>query len=590
MRAGMRATTSLLAVVALTFAVPGNAGAENRHGGTLRLAGLGDLDHFDTASAYTAVATMIQRAYTRQLVTHPTTDDPARAGALVADLAAEVPTVANGGISADGRTYTFRIRRGAKWDAPSGARQVTADDVVLGIKRVCNPVAGAGAPQYFTDTIAGMREFCDGFAQVAPETGAIARYLGGHEITGVRALGDRTVRFTLSAPVPDFLEILALGFSSPAPREYLRYLPDGPEFRQHTISDGPYRISSYTPGAEIVFTRNPAWDASADPVRRAHVDGIHVRLGVDRQEVVTLIDTGQADATWDVPVPPDRLAPLLANDDPRLRHADVGMMEPYLVINMLSPNENHATANLLVRQALQYGIDKAAAADIAGGAKIAHPSCQILGPANPAYRQYCPYATPGDHGDPAKARQLLAEAGYPNGLKLKMLHSDVPPQPAIAQSVRDSLARAGITVELVQVGIGDYYGKYLADSTYAREGAWDIVAPNWRPDWIVGANARSYFSPLFDSSGYSADSPNFGSNYGFYHNPRTDGLIHQALTAPDQATANTRFQEAERQILDDAAVVPMVTRDATFFVSARVRGAVRFPNARVDPANVRLAW
>ncbi|WP_436501318.1 ABC transporter substrate-binding protein [Actinokineospora sp. HUAS TT18] len=584
----IRAAAALGLVVALGFAVPADA-AGPRHGGTLRLVGLNDVDHFDTASAYSVTATMIQRAYTRQLVTYPTTDDPAQAGKIVADLATEVPTAANGGISADGRTYEFRIRRGAKWDAPSGPRQVTAADAVRGIKRLCNPVAGTPAPQYFTETIAGMAEYCQGFAGVAPETGAIARYIAEHDVAGVQAVGELTVRFTLSAPNPDFLDILALGFSSPAPREYLRYLPDSPEFRRNVISDGPYRIASYTPGEEMLFTRNPAWNPRTDPVRRAYVDRIHVREGVDRQQVVTMIDSGAADATWDLPVPPDRLAPLLETDDPRLHHADVGMMEPYLVINMLSPNQQRATSNLLVRKALQYGVDKAAVADIAGGSKIAHPACQILPPTNPAYRPYCPYETPGHRGDPAKARQLLTEAGYPNGVTLKMLHSDVQPQPAVAQSVRDSLARAGITVELVQVGIGEYYGKYLAEGSYARDGSWDIVAPNWRPDWLVGANARGIFSPLFDGSAYTADSPTFGSNYGFYKNPRTDELIHQALTAPDSATANTRFQEAESQILADAAVVPIVVRDATFFVSSRVRGAVRYPNARLDPTNGWLA-
>src|SRR5690349_8195620 len=86
---------------------------EPRYGGTLRLLGPGGVDHLDTASAYYATSGQVLRALTRQLFAYPASDDlsdPGRAFTPVADIAAEVPTLENGGISADGRRYTIRLR------------------------------------------------------------------------------------------------------------------------------------------------------------------------------------------------------------------------------------------------------------------------------------------------------------------------------------------------------------------------------------------------------------------------------------------------------------------------------------------------
>ena len=82
----------------------------------------------------------------------------------VADLALEAPTDENGGISADGLSYTFRLRRGVLWDIQP-PREVTAHDVVRAFKLFCNPVSPVGAPMDLHGTIAGMADYCEGFSQ-----------------------------------------------------------------------------------------------------------------------------------------------------------------------------------------------------------------------------------------------------------------------------------------------------------------------------------------------------------------------------------------------------------------------------------------
>jgi peptide/nickel transport system substrate-binding protein len=156
---------------------PTNPGAGGTvvEGGHLKLLGGGDIDHLDTASAYYSVTYSLLRAISRQLVSYPNDPDPDKARQVVPDIATAMPTV-----SSDGLTYTMTLRDGVQWDTKSGPRQVTGVDAVRGFKRLCNPVQPTGAPGYFSGVIAGMKEYCDAFAKVAPNVAAIKAYVGGN--------------------------------------------------------------------------------------------------------------------------------------------------------------------------------------------------------------------------------------------------------------------------------------------------------------------------------------------------------------------------------------------------------------------------
>ena len=106
-------------------------------------------------------------------------------------------------------------------------------------------------------------------------------------------------------------------FASPVPVEYLDYLPDGPEFRQHTLSNGPYLLARYLQNRELVFERNPAWDPRTDSLRSAFVDRVRVRLGIDGQLQQLQIAAGTADFGVETVRSAD-LGPMLAIGDPTL--------------------------------------------------------------------------------------------------------------------------------------------------------------------------------------------------------------------------------------------------------------------------------
>ena len=148
-----------LTMVLVVSACGGGDGAgeeqEGRRGGTLILAGKDGVDHLDTASGYYTATYTLERAFARQLVTYPADENTERANEIVADLATEVPSEDNGGVSEDGTVYTFTIRDGARWNTEP-PRQVTAHDFVRGFERLCNPASPVRAPGYYTTTIAGF--------------------------------------------------------------------------------------------------------------------------------------------------------------------------------------------------------------------------------------------------------------------------------------------------------------------------------------------------------------------------------------------------------------------------------------------------
>jgi peptide/nickel transport system substrate-binding protein len=560
---------------------------EPRYGGTLTLVGAGDVDYIDPALAYHTVTRGIVRAYTRQLVTYVASRDREAAGVIVADMATEVPTRANGRLSADGRTYLFTIKEGVCWNAPSGVRPVTAADVARGIKRLVHPLAPCPAGSYYLSTIEGLIEFRDGLTRVARTAEAIAGYIETHDIAGVQVVDDATLSLTTRYPTSDFLNMLALSFAGPAPQEYLQYIPGCAEINQRVLSNGPYQVTRYVPGREIVLERNPAWEPKTDDVRRAYVDSIHVRQGVSEQQAYHLVASGYADMLWDIQPLTEMLPDLLGSNDPRLEVCPAGLFSPYLVFNFLSPNAEHATAKLKVRQAVQYAVDKTAVSRVWGGPRLNDIAHQILPPLCSAHQKFCLYPTDGDRGDPDLARRLLAEAGYPDGVTLKMVFRNRDIHPETAREIQVSLHRAGVHLELVPVSINELFSTYFSSSSVARQGMWDLAFTGWEPDWY-GNNARTYLQPLFDSSSVS-ENDDWGSNFGYYSNARTNELIHAALTSPDEGQANELFRAAEDQVMKDAAVVPILFAHQYWFHSMRVRNWLPYPVLNGDLTNLWLS-
>jgi peptide/nickel transport system substrate-binding protein len=566
------AATSL---TALGGAAPASAASTPKYGGTLRLVGQGDVDFMDTADAYYDVTWSLFRAISRQLYTWPTAATFAGQVNPVPDLATAMPVVTNGR-----KTYAITIRTGAMWDT-SPPRQVTAQDEITGMKRLCNPASPAGALGYYEATIVGFQSYCNSFlATGSTKTGTTASamdaFMSSHNIAGIKAVSNLTVQFNLTSPAPDFLDILSLAFASPVPHEELAYVPGSAALGQHFVSDGPYTISEYVPTRSIDLVRNPAWKASTDTVRKAYVDQIQITEGVaTNTAALQEIQAGTEDMFWDQNVPTVQLAGMVASHDPDLTVGPDGnnyiTMNPYMSINLQSPNNKGALKNLKVRQAIEYAVNKYADSQVYGGSVISGITNQAIPPGSVGYIPgYDPYPSLNGQGNPAKAKQLLAAAGYqPGQVTLKLVYRTNTVHPQIAQNDQASLEAAGFKVQLVAVTPPNaFYTKYLENPAAGKSGAWDLAEAGWIPDWM-GLNGRSVIFPLFDGSSYGAES----NDYGDYNSKVVNADIAKALAATSQSQAAAYWQDANRQVMSDAAIVPIGAQKTAVYHSSRVQNA-----------------
>ena len=567
-----------------TALTPEAHAAASHQGGTLYLVGQGDVDHLDTSSIYSGTTYTIERAFTRQLVTYPSTGTTSMPTNLVPDIATTVPTIANGGVSDGGRTYTYHIKPGVDWNT-SPARQVTAADEVRGIELLCNPASPTGAPGYYQSTIVGFTAYCDAFLKVSPTAAAISAFVKTHALAGVRATGEYTVVFHLLQPASDFNDIISLPFSSPAPAEYLNYVPDSAAFRAHTISDGPYEIQTYQANTKIVLGRNPVWKARTDAVRKAFVNSIVITEGETVPAVQQQLQAGTADMEWDTNVPTASLPALTASKNPGLDIYDAGSLDPYLVFNFQSPNDNKATSKLSVRQAVEYAIDKAGVVQVNGGPLLNAVQNQVVTPGSVGYQPFNLYPSSGNRGNPAKAKALLKAAGFKSGVTLKLSYDNNDPDPAIAQVIQSSLAKAGITVQLHEVPVDTLYGNIITSPSQSKAGVWDMALVDWGPDWF-GNNGRTTIQPLLEGSTYAAGS----SDYGDYNSAAENSLITQALSASSETASALKWAAADKQALKDAAIVPIDVHKHAVFHSSAVHNWFINPYSRVgDVTDVWLS-
>jgi peptide/nickel transport system substrate-binding protein len=553
-------------------------------GGTLHMLGTGDVDYMDPNISYYSVGYIALRLWSRQLFTYPAV--VGHVTDAVPDLATNIPTVANGEISADGLTYKITIKTGAMWNT-TPARQVTAADVVRGVQRTCNPTQPFGGLPDFESLIAGMTTFCTGFGKVSgTDVAAQTAYMAANAISGVKVdpSNPQTVDFTLAQPATYFLSMLTLPAFSPAPVEQLQYLPASATAAQHTISDGPYAITKYNPAHEIDFARNPAWQASSDTIRKAYVDNVVITETNDQTAVQQELaaNTSAADMEFDSFPPVASVAGLISSKDPNFNLGPSYSSNPYIVFNTVSPNNSGALGKASVRQAISEAISRANLIQDDNGPAVSPPLTHILPPGIDGSTNIDLYPY-----DAAKAKSDLAAAGYPNGLTLKFLYRPSSSlSTKIYTTLQQDLSLAGIKITGLGVPSADFYTKYLEVPSVAKAGTWDVSLAGWGPDWYGNA-ALSFFAPLFEGA---TAYPPVGSNFGFYENPATDSLITQAAKATTIDQSNALWAQADKQVMQDAAIFPITADNQADYHASHTHNDIYIPAfQQFDPTNVWLS-
>jgi ABC-type transport system substrate-binding protein len=347
---------------------------------TLHALGVGDVDYMDPSVTYYTTGYQAMRFFQRQLFNYAAI--PGHTTETMPDIATEVPTKENGGISADGKTITVHMRPGVMWNTKP-ARPVTASDVVLGVKRSCNPVQPFTGQSDFAGLLDGYTDFCKKFAEDAGTTPTVAsiKKAIAAPFKAVTAPNPTTVVYHLTQPASYFVSELTLpALSAPVPEEYLNYLPASSELAQHTISDGPYQIDSYEPTKSIVFTQNPVWKQETDPIRKQNFTKVIVDESGQQESIQQQLQAGSpsADMEWDTFPPPTSVPALKAANDPNLTITPESSSNPYVVFNTQSPNNGGALQRAEVRQALSEAMDRSALVKVLGGEMLNIPLTHIL--------------------------------------------------------------------------------------------------------------------------------------------------------------------------------------------------------------------
>jgi peptide/nickel transport system substrate-binding protein len=539
-------------------------------GGTLNVLSSTDTDYLDANVTYYSAGYAYIRQIVRGLYAYPAT--PGHTTDVVPDIATAAPQV-----SSDGLTYTITLKKGVFWNT-TPKREVTAQDVVRGIKVACNPVQPFGGLPDFDFLIEGYQDFCTGFGKVGQSAKAIGDYIEKTSLTGVTAKDPSTVVFKLTQPASFFPAMLALPTFSPRPIEENAYVPASTQLAQHTVSDGPYQVESYQPTKKITYVRNSAWDPATDTVRKAYVDKIIVTM-TDLDPEVTLkqlqTDTASADLAMGGITSSDIPALL---SDPHLNLQTEVASNPYLIFNTQSPNNNGALSKVEVRQALSYALNRQHLDQVAAGPKLNTNLSNKLPPANHRSNTFYLY-----QNSPQKAKDLLKTAGV-TGMSLKFLYR---PSSLTAkkmfQTVQQDLGAVGVKVTGVPAQDADFYTKYLQKPDSAKKGQWDLSLAGWGPDWY-GDAALSFFKPLFDGRVL----PPTSSNFGLFNDATVNACIDKASKEKDLAAANTDWGQCDRDVMEKAAIFPILSPNRGHYFPSHVHNTVYSPV--IDMADMTNVW
>jgi peptide/nickel transport system substrate-binding protein len=552
------------------------------------MTGISDVTFMDYDVAYYTTDDLVLRLTERQLYGWPAI--PGKNITPAPDLATADPVISNGG-----KTVAVTIRSGLMWNT-SPPRAVTAADVVRGIKRACNPSpVYFGGMSDFESTIQGLTEFCTGYPKAAAtNAAALKAYVEGHNVSGITTSGD-TITFTLTHAAAWLEGAMTLAPFTAVPIEAESALPGTPGVYSHMYSDGPYQISTYVPAKKLDFVRNPQWQASTDPLRKAYVDAINVDETGDQKVIYQQISTNTPTLgmTWDALPPPQDTQDLLAQIKSHSPDVNLGPSygsNPYLIYNTISPNDSGALTKVAVRQALSYGIERSQLTKTLGGPEINPPLTHILPPGTAGAQDLPPNWDPYPYS-PDKAKSMLTAAGFTpaNKLTLKFLYrSDSQGSTKGYLNIQSQLNALGnVNVVGVPTTHADFYGKYLQDTTTptpAAKGVWDLAEAGWGPDWY-GNGTLTWFNPLFAAPGGFPSSG--GSNFGYFNDPTVNSLITQALAQPTEATADAYWAKADMATMAAAAIYPITSVNQLLVHADYVHNAVYMPQfQQFDPANV----
>jgi peptide/nickel transport system substrate-binding protein len=431
----------------------GNQAAPQK-GGVLRTA-LSDFaftNGFDPTGEYVAVGLDLYTAMNRTLMGVKHIAGPA-GNELVPDLAEAAPQ-----ISSDGLKYTFKLKSGVKW-APPLNRAVTSKDVAYAFQRINTASLVAQYGFYYYGTIKGM----DGKAK-SPD----------QKISGIETPDNQTIVFNLEKPTGDFLYRVSMPATAPIPEEVAKCFTKAGDYGRYVMANGPYMIqgsdklnissckamkpiSGFDPSRKLTLVRNPNYDQATDNTRGNYADAITVTVDTNVDDIFSKIEAGQLDSSISDQPPKPVLQRYLTDPNKKNNlHTNSGDRTWYITMNWATPPFD----DIHVRKAANWVMDKQGILQAWGGSTFGQVATHLIPPivlSDKLTGDYNPYASEGNRGDEAKAKEEMKQSKYDSNkdgvcdakecANLVMINRNVTPWTDAEAVVVSSLAKIGIKVK-----------------------------------------------------------------------------------------------------------------------------------------------
>ena len=412
----------------------------------------------------------------------------------------------------DGSRWTFNLRQGVKF---SHGKEFKAEDVIFTFERM--------------------------FEVGSPHTGVMA------EPADIVAVDDYTVRFEFDSPNAVLLEALVKYHALITPSDV-----DPELFATQTFGTGPFVLTDFVVGETATFTKNPDYWWEGHP----YVDELIFVFLTDPQSRAAALKAGIVDIIYDM----DTTSVPTIEDDPgsMVLQAPSGSYMN-LAMNTTEPPFD----NVLVRRALQAATDRNAILQTAqfglGGIAFDHP----ITPTDPVFNAEC---KPPDY-DPDLARDLLEQAGYPDGIDLTLVTATAgAAQVEMATVLKESFAPAGINLEL----------NVMSEDGYWAEG-W-MVAP-FTTVWWGGRPPYEAFSIVYTAGA--------AWNESYWSNAEMEALLDQARGAADEASQKDVYGELQCLVVNEVPRIIPVFRPVILGVRNDVKGMVPMWDATLS---LHRAW
>lgn len=404
-------------------------------------------------------------------------------------------------LSNGGKRYLFHLRHGVLFQ---NGRQFTASDVKYTFERVLAPKTKSEGSWLFEDIVQGAKAFQHGKAK---------------HVSGFKVVNKYTFEIDLTQPQPFFIYKLAMPYAYIVPKEVVQKY--GENFSHHPVGTGAFELKQWVPGQSLKMVRNPHYFKKGKP-KLSEVDYI---IGPDESKAMLMFLRGQLEVNS---IPSQYFASTITN--PKWK-PDIVRSVDFDTYFIGMKNNMKPFNDVRVRRALNYAVDIPHIIKLLNGRAV--KANGVLPPGMPGYNPH----VKGYSYNPAKARQLLKQAGYPHGFHSSIWSYNDETSIRVVQAIQQNLAQVGVNVSTRPVSTATFAAQY------AKKGQVPMFLFLWINDY---PDPQDFLYNLFSKETWGTN------NSVYYYDASVQKLLDRAQTEMNKGKRFGMYHTAEQKIVNDA--------------------------------------